>query len=226
MQAQIKRRGKAGIFSRGWRSAIAFAILLASCSAFRDQDTPSGIREDGKDFSIENAIALESKGDFLAALKNYQRLTNISLDPELAQEAELGCVRCLAKMGKYSSALAMLQPMQENPRSNSECRSFALAGEILIRMGRYADAESMLEISLSSPEMKNFEDAHWIPAACANLGTAYMKNNKFAQSQTLYFRAYEIFEKNGDRKSAEECRMIVETIEKYQKDKLKIKDPK
>jgi tetratricopeptide (TPR) repeat protein len=68
-----------------------------------------------------------------------------------------------------------------------------MAGELLLQMHKYKEAESALEVALDGVRNKEKKYCFWTAAASGNLGNAYLRNGKLQQSRIMYKKAAELF---------------------------------
>ncbi len=161
---------------------------------------------------MSDAIALEKAGQMEEALISYRTIAADSADETSAQEASLGAARCLIAMGNYPAALALLEPMPEEPTTDWDRRRLALGAEAMARLGVWAHAESLAEVALSGLGLDD-EQLPWVAVCSANLAKAYLENNKPAKSARMYRAASARFEKSGQAGPASECMALAREIE-------------
>lgn len=136
----------------------------------------------------ELALKYENAGDYSNAVIEYKKCLNFETDTDKKNQAQTGLARSLIRMGRYIEAVRNLKPLSAEPQTLNECFKLALAGEALLRAEHFPEAETLLEISLTGIEEKGFHP-EWIAVCFANLGSAYLRNDKPAQALVLYRKA-------------------------------------
>lgn len=138
------------------------------------------------DFS--RAAGFEKAGDYSSAVIEYKKVLQFETDSSKKSMAQTGLARSLIKMGNYIEAVRVLKPLNPEPQSVEECFKLALAGEALLRSEHFPEAETLLELSLTGLEDRGYEP-EWRAVSFANLGSAYLKNDKPEQALVLYRKA-------------------------------------
>ncbi|MDR1924958.1 MAG: hypothetical protein LBQ66_11355 [Planctomycetaceae bacterium] len=186
---------------------------------------------------LERAELLLQSANCLDALIKYREVMACSRDSSEIDRAKLGGAACLLRVKKYPAALAILEPLPLDVRGEADIRKLGLAGEILIYSGRPQDAEVYLEIAVGALDLESlleqlrtahqnkkqnadhdneqFEIAEidsWIPAMVANLGCAYLKNDKPEHALIMYQFASEIYKQRGEMILAERSLRMYDDI--------------
>ncbi|MBN2641501.1 MAG: hypothetical protein JXR78_07605 [Victivallales bacterium] len=163
-----------------------------------------------------SALQLERTGRYLDALKQYSQLADTATGRIAHHRATCGKARCLSRMGEHKLAISALAPLPLEPRKPYECEKLALAGELLLRMNKYEEAESTLEVAIASLEGGDKSAyLYWLAPASANLGKAYLHNSKVGQAQIMFCRAVEYFAVLNNSAEAVRCRVIAEELENF-----------
>jgi tetratricopeptide (TPR) repeat protein len=161
-----------------------------------------------------SALQLERSGRYLDALKQYSQLADTAIGRMANHRAMCGKARCLSHMGEHKLAISALAPLPLEPRKPYECEKLALAGELLLRMNKYEEAESTLEVAIASLEGGDKSAYYyWLAPATANLGKAYLHNSKVGQAQIMFRRAAEYFAAMGNAVAAEKCRTVDQELQ-------------
>jgi len=123
-------------------------LMLVSSAPSRGQDVAkedASPTEEAKPATLTDARDLLMQGSYEAATEAYQKLSN---DPKHFIQAGLGLARCRLQVGQYDEAIAGLAAL--NVESSAEWHS--LLAEILVRLGKYADARTHLQEALTIDE--------------------------------------------------------------------------
>ena len=143
--------------------------------------------------SLATAKKQEQAKQYLAALKQYSQLIEAAVNRTELYAAMRGKARCLRAMGRLKLALSALSPLSVNPETPLDCVQLGMAGELLLQLHKYKEAESTLEVALDGVRNKEKQYAPWTASASANLGNAYLRNGKLQQAQTMYKKAAKLF---------------------------------
>jgi tetratricopeptide (TPR) repeat protein len=163
--------------------------------------------------TAQTAFQLRQKGMYLAALKQYSELAEKAENRTELHKALCGKAYCLKKLGKMKLALGTLAPLPESPDSIEDCEKLTIAGELLLHLKKYAEAESILEVALSG--MSSYQGSPnilWEAPAMANLGAAYLRNRKIKQAEIMYAKAANAFAKNNNPTNQRKCQRILNTL--------------
>ncbi|MDR1959661.1 MAG: hypothetical protein LBQ54_11575 [Planctomycetaceae bacterium] len=173
-------------------------------------DTPMGL--------LEHAGLLQKMGDYLPAVAKYREVMVCSQDPLEIDLAKIGAAECLLKEKKYPAALVALEPLPLDISTETDTKKLVLAGEILLRQRRYAEAKAYLEIAMNSLDLETLLNRskseempgleNWIPAAAANLGCAYLKNDEPEHALVMYQFAAHLYRARGDRIQSQKSQRI------------------
>ena len=163
--------------------------LLAGCQSGK-QKIPVSPPEK---VTLARAEKMEKNKQYMEALKRYSQLTATAANRADLYSAMRGKARCLRDMGRLKLALSALEPISVDPKNPLDCIQLAMAGELLLRMRKYQEAESSLEVALDGVRDEEMKYAQWTAAASANLGNAYLKNGKLIQSKIMYKKAAKLF---------------------------------
>jgi tetratricopeptide (TPR) repeat protein len=127
-----------------------------------------------------------------------------------------GKARCLRAMGRLKLALSALEPISVEPQTPAECLQLALAGELLLQMRKYQEAESSLEVALDGVRDEEEKYAQWTAVASANLGNAYLRNGKLRQSKTMYGKAAKLFHYLNNPELEKKCFKLTLALDQIQ----------
>jgi tetratricopeptide (TPR) repeat protein len=151
---------------------------------FLKKHQPVNIKTSTPVSKLEQAALLQKTGNDLEAVMLYREAILCSRNRNEVDLAKIGAAECLIKSKKFPAALAVLEPLSAEIITENEMRKLALAGEILLHLGRTKEAEACLEAALGVLDLETLldqvhsEDAlefdAWIPAATANLGCAIL----------------------------------------------------
>jgi tetratricopeptide (TPR) repeat protein len=173
---------------------------------------------------LERALLLQNSGDYLAAVIAYREVISCSRNKYEIDSAKTGAAECLIRIKKFPAALEILEPLSLDVITESNMRKLAIAGEILLHMGRFKEAEMYLEFAVGSLDLESFlEQAHsdsgnvfepaaWIPAAAANLGCAYLKNDKPEYAMMMYQFASCLYRRSGNQVLAERSQRMYDDL--------------
>ncbi|MDR2116803.1 MAG: hypothetical protein LBP87_10540 [Planctomycetaceae bacterium] len=171
---------------------------------------------------LERALLLQKQGDYLAAVIAYREVISCSRNRNEIDSAKIGAAECLIGIKKFPAALEILEPLSLDVVTESNMRKLALAGEILLHIGRFKEAEMYLEFAVGSLDLESlfdqvhadvvFELSSWIPAATANLGCAYLKNDKPEYAMMMYQFASCLYRRSGDQVLAERSQRMYDDL--------------
>jgi tetratricopeptide (TPR) repeat protein len=171
---------------------------------------------------LERALLLQKSGDYLAAVIAYREVISCSRNKNEIDSAKIGAAECLVSVKKFPAALEILEPLSLDVVTESNMKKFALAGEILLHIGRYKEAELYLEFAVGSLDLESFLDQvhsdavfepdSWIPAAVANLGCAYLKNDKPEYAMPMYQFASCLYHRSGNPILAERSQRMYDDL--------------
>ncbi|MDR1140960.1 MAG: hypothetical protein LBL62_04650, partial [Planctomycetaceae bacterium] len=171
---------------------------------------------------LENALLLQNSGDYLAAVIAYREVISCSRNKNEVDLAKVGAAECLIRIKKFPAALEILEPLSLDSVTENNMKKIALAGEILLHIGRFKEAEMYLEFAVGSLDLEMLlEQAHsdavfepdiWIPAAVANLGCAYLKNDKPEYAMMMYQFASCLYCRCGNQVLAERSQRMYDDL--------------
>ncbi|MDR1964973.1 MAG: hypothetical protein LBQ50_14475 [Planctomycetaceae bacterium] len=171
---------------------------------------------------LERAILLQKSGDELAAVIAYREVIACSRNRNEIDSAKIGAAECLIRIKKFPAALTVLEPLPLDVATENDMKKLALAGEILLHIGRFKEAETYLELAVGSLDLESLLDqvhsdatlelAPWIPAATANLGCAYLKNDKPEYAMMMYQFASCLYYRCGNQIFAERSQRIYDDL--------------
>ncbi|MDR0610928.1 MAG: tetratricopeptide repeat protein [Planctomycetaceae bacterium] len=177
---------------------------------------------------LERALLLQNSGDYLAAVIAYREVISCSRNKNEIDSAKIGAAECLINIKKFPAALEILEPLSLDVVTENNLKKLALAGEILLHIGRYKEAELYLEFSVGSLDLESlldqvhfgtnsdtdtvFEPDSWIPAAIANLGCAYLKNDKPEYAMPMYQFASCLYRRSGHQVLAERSQRMYDDL--------------
>ncbi|MDR2756585.1 MAG: tetratricopeptide repeat protein [Planctomycetaceae bacterium] len=173
---------------------------------------------------LERALLLQKSGDYLAAVVAYREVISCSRNRNEIDSAKIGAAECLISIKKFPAALEILEPLSLDVATESNMQKLALAGEILLHIGRFKEAEMYLEFAVGSFDLESlleqvhsnsdiaFELVSWIPAATANLGCAYLKNDKPEYAMMMYQFASCLYRRCGDQVLAERSQRMYDDL--------------
>ncbi|MDR1485233.1 MAG: hypothetical protein LBT09_10475 [Planctomycetaceae bacterium] len=107
---------------------------------------------------LERASLLQRSADYLGALVKYREVIACSRNRNEIALAKIGGAECLIKIKKFPAALSILEPIPLDISVETDVHQLALAGEILLHIGRSAEAEIYLEIAVGSLELESMLD--------------------------------------------------------------------
>ena len=205
---------------------ILFFIFFGGCAHNKIQDKTQ-YQAKRTDFPVQDsawqpllqgdlnlALNYESTGDYSNAVIEYKKCLQFETDSAKKNQAQIGLARSLIKMGNYIEAVRILKPLSPEPQTVDECLRLALAGEALLRSEHFPEAETLLELSLTGIEDKGYHP-EWIAVCFANLGSAYLKNDKPHQALVLYRKAAAEFENLKMTNKAKHAREMAGLIHDY-----------
>ncbi|MDR0705519.1 MAG: tetratricopeptide repeat protein [Planctomycetaceae bacterium] len=183
---------------------------------------------------LERAMLLQNSGDYLSAVIAYREVISHSRNKNEIDSAKIGAAECLISLKKFPAALEILEPLSLDIVTEINMKKLALAGEILLHIGRYKEAEMYLEFSVGSLDLESlldqvhfgsnpnpnphsnsdtvFEPDSWIPAAIANLGCAYLKNDKPEYAMPMYQFASCLYRRSGNQVLAERSQRMYDDL--------------
>ncbi|MDR0336896.1 MAG: hypothetical protein LBI18_07385 [Planctomycetaceae bacterium] len=171
---------------------------------------------------LEQAMLLQNSGDYLAAVIAYREVISHSHNKNEIDLAKIGAAECLINVKKFPAALKILEPLSLDSITENNLKQLALAGEILLHIGRYKEAELYLEFAVGSLDLESLLDQvhseavfatdSWIPSAVANLGCAYLKNDKPEYAMPMYQFASCLYDRCGNRLLAERSRRMYDDL--------------
>ena len=190
------------------------SAMLFGCASNKVEQTSSV--PEIEPVTLKSAAALEKNKQFLPALKQYSQLIGTVSTRADLYSAMRGKARCLREIGRPKLALSALSPINVEPENDLDCIQLAMAGELLLQMRKYKEAESSLEVALDGVRFKEKKHAKWTAVASANLGNAYLRNGKLLQSKIMYKKAEKLFEHLQQPEMQEKCRKTCLALEQIQ----------
>ena len=163
---------------------------------------------------LDLALHHESAGDYANAVIEFKKVLQFETESEKRNRAQIGLARSLIKMGNYIEAVRILKPLRPEPQTIDDCFRLALAGEALLRAEYFTKAETLLELSLTGIEDGGFHP-QWLAVCFANLGSAYLKNDKPHQALVLFRKAAVEFENLNMTNKAQHAGKMAEMIHEY-----------
>jgi tetratricopeptide (TPR) repeat protein len=194
--------------------ALCLACLLSACQS-KPEKIPGLVKKPEK-ISLKGASELERNRRYMEALKQYHQLAASAANRDELYSAMRGKARCLRAMGRLKLALSALEPISVEPQTPAECLQLALAGELLLQMRKYQEAESSLEVALDGVRDEEEKYAQWTAVASANLGNAYLRNGKLRQSKTMYGKAAKLFHYLNNPELEKKCFKLTLALDQIQ----------
>ncbi len=194
--------------------SVMFFLYGCNSTPEKEKDLAIKFTPEMSPVTLATAVKLEESGKYIEALKQYSQLTECAADRKEYHKAICGKSRCLTKMGKYNLAISVLAPLPVDPRNNRQCEKLAMAGELLMRMNKYPEAESALEVAISGADTDNRACLYWLAPASANLGKSYLQNGKLQQAEAMYEKAEKLFGRIKNSRAQKKCRKILMELEK------------
>ncbi|MDR1483300.1 MAG: hypothetical protein LBT09_00600 [Planctomycetaceae bacterium] len=171
---------------------------------------------------LEQAMLLQNSGDYLAAVISYREVISCSRNKSEIDSAKIGAAECLIRVKKFPAALEILEPLSLDSVTENNMKKLALAGEILLHLKRYKEAELYLEFAVGSLDLESLLDQvhsdavfatdSWIPSSVANLGCAYLKNDKPEYAMPMYQFASCLYDRCGNQLLAERSRRMYDDL--------------
>ena len=185
--------------------AIISCLSLAGCnmSDFFSEDTldqqpEASIVQEMGTASYQVALLNYKQGNYNRAIIEFRKVIQATKDSELVNDCLIGIAKSLIKKKQYAAAVVTLKPLDLNPISSRQREILAIAGEALLRLERYKEAECVLEIALDDMKQKQADLESWRAPCCANLACAYLKNNKLPKAAIMYKKAAVMFKLSGN----------------------------
>jgi len=184
--------------------------MLADKIAHQDrspatQDLPPSAEQTSP---LESARKKERTGRYLEALESYAALTAYP-DPAVVLQARMGQARCLLRMDHPEAALIRLESLPDAPDCLLEAQQIALAGEILLHLGRHETAFHQLRKLSRMPEVLA---EPWSGSAFANLGASALYQNRLDIADVAYRVAMQQFNKFDRSAEARTCQQMFQRI--------------
>ncbi|MDR2642831.1 MAG: hypothetical protein LBC74_08550 [Planctomycetaceae bacterium] len=146
---------------------LIYLLLLSSifaaqgCNVYRHflrKSEPIRVTSESPLRKLDRARLLQQSGNYLDALVKYRDIIAASHDRNEVALAKIGGAECLLKIKKFPAALSILEPLPLDIATQTDVRKLALAGEILLHIGRSKEAEIYLEIAVGSLELESMLD--------------------------------------------------------------------
>lgn len=194
-------------------AAACIAIFLAGCSVAQKKETAAATPP-APPADIAGAHALESRGQYIEALKLYGNVRNSTRNPLTFHLATLGQSRCLSSIGNQPAALAALTPLPFPPKNAMDAEICAMAGDILIRMERFLQAEELLSVTVASVPIESStpEQRPWLIIAHTRLASVARRNGCYQRAAQSLNSAALLLELSGDNAGADKCRQLASMI--------------
>jgi tetratricopeptide (TPR) repeat protein len=219
--------------------SLLSVLCLVGCGAPKQNleeisNTYPGVAEEMSQVNLLRAQLMQQQGKYQSAIIEYLKILDSDVSELDIQQARLGVAKCLIKLGKFTSAIARLKPLPLTPNSDSDSQVLAVAGEAMLRLGKFQEAESVLEIALENAEIfseyempedlldpvvpENIEETAvstplWIAPCAGNLGYAYLKNCKPIKAFLLYQQAAGLYARQGDSLACRKARRMADDLE-------------
>jgi tetratricopeptide (TPR) repeat protein len=136
-------------------------FIVQGCTLHRNflcKPEPIRVTSESPLGKLDRARLLQRSEDYLGALVKYRDVIACGRDRREIVAAQIGGAECLLAIKKYPAALSILEPLPLNISVDTDVRKLALAGEILLHIGRSAEAEIYLEISVGALELESMLD--------------------------------------------------------------------
>lgn len=146
-------------------------------------------------------------------MTQYRTILNASESERDREQARLGLAKCFLKLGDFSGASALLSPLTMPPESEADFEKMAVAGEAMLRLGQYEEAEVVLEMATEHLNDPARAMPSWAAACCGNLGYAYLKNNKPGKALLFYQRTAKLYAQQGNTIAARKARQMAGELE-------------
>ncbi|MDR1491415.1 MAG: tetratricopeptide repeat protein [Planctomycetaceae bacterium] len=213
-------------------------VFFAGCHQLPEKDAiksflPFG-KKDVADTSstnltpLDRAKFLQEKKEYPDAIAQYKAVLETKIDAASREQAKIGLSQCLTAIAHYAAALKALEPLPLDVRCDTDAQKLAVAGEILLRQRRESEAVVYLEIAAGSIDLEsvtaslsssdnsdNDNDAafpDWLPAAAANLASAYTKTDKPQSAVVMYEFAEKLYLRRRQYRQAEQCRQMYDDL--------------
>ena len=138
------------------------------------------------------------QGKYNDAIIEYRKVIQATKDASLVNDCLIGIAKSLIKKKQYAAAVATLKPLDLNPQNIQQREILAIAGEALMRLDKYKEAECILEIALDDMDKNKLASESWRAPCCANLACSYLKNNKLPKAAIMYKKASLLFKQAGN----------------------------
>ena len=196
---------------------VCLLPVLAGCGSRgghpdRNGKQPSGIAEEMRQGRLSQAQVLQQQKQYRAAIVEYKKVLEFSTSPTECKQAQLGMARCLVYLGDYSTALTTLKPLPLARASDVDRQVLAVAGEAMLHLRQYEDAETLLEMALDDMTNESIPLSSWRAPCCGNLGYAYLKNAKLDKAVVLYRRAARLYTEQGNVAAARKALHLAEDL--------------
>jgi tetratricopeptide (TPR) repeat protein len=178
-----------------------------------DGRSPFGVADDMRQARLSQAQALQQQRQYREAIVEYKKVLEFSTSPVECQQARLGMARCLVHLEDHSAALATLKPLPLARGSDLDRQVLAVAGEAMLHLGQYEDAETILELALDDMTNESLALSSWRAPCCGNLGYAYLKNAKLDKAVVLYRRAAGLYAQQGNAAAARRALRMAEDLQ-------------
>jgi tetratricopeptide (TPR) repeat protein len=192
--------------------------ILAGCGQWNvDSDVGGkevrGIAEEMRQARLSHARLLQQQRQYREAIVEYKKALEFSTSPAERQQARLGVARCLVHLEDHTAALVTLKPLPLGRGSDMDRQVLAVAGEAMLHLGQYEDAETILELALDDMTNESRALASWRAPCCGNLGYAYMKNTKLDKAVSLYCLAARLYVQQGNAAAARRASRLAEDLQ-------------
>lgn len=205
---------------------FGFVLILSACHTNEKNELKWGIESEKKATFDEHLVlnatdtvlekyelarVAELKSDYIQALKIFSELLNEPHNSSVYQTAFIARSRVLMQMKKYNQAMAVLQPLSENPNTLFECRKLAMCARVLVNLKRFDEAENLLKVAIDKSPLRPDTELFRAEALSA-LGYICFTQSKPLEAVRFFRSAAPLFEKNNQKKQARKCIEIADYI--------------
>jgi len=153
-------------------------------------------------------LALEAQGKWAEVYETYQKaIAQVENRREMPKSIMLEFARFLFKQKKYQQSIVICEKLRAD-EANIDLGAFKrfdlldLLGELYFTIMRYEDAEAVLKESLQCQEALSgdgFEQDIQKAGTCANLARVFFMVTRHFESEALFLRALELYEKHNTK---------------------------
>lgn len=173
----------------------------------------ASVAQEMRTASFNQAEFYYAQGKYNQAIIEYRKYSQATKNIELHAKCMIGIAKSLIKTKQYSAAVSTLKPLDLEPANMLQRQTLAVAGEALMRLGKFKEAEAILEISLDDMTKKTQVKKSWRVGAFGNLACAYLKNNKIRKAAVMYKKTAQLLRQKGDFISAKRAERMQSDLE-------------